>query len=151
MAEASGLLNIYDENIVQAKMAEGFGNPIVLDDEAPDFLDSNETVRTNLELGTKTHAKDEWNYPDWSIIDDRRGELPEFPIDALAAPWQTWVERAAHGAGATPAHVAVPLLAIASSLIGTVRRVEVSRSWSQPMTMWAAVVGFSGTSKDARH
>ncbi|MDR3483578.1 MAG: DUF3987 domain-containing protein [Bradyrhizobium sp.] len=68
-------------------------------------------------------------------------------MDALAAPWQAWVERAAHGAGATPAHVAVPLLAIASSLIGTARRVEVSRSWSQPMTMWAAVVGFSGTSK----
>jgi hypothetical protein len=65
----------------------------------------------------------------------------------LPANWQAWIERAVHGAGATFAHVAVPLLAIASGLIGTARRVEASRSWSQPMTIWAAVVGFSGTSK----
>ena len=63
------------------------------------------------------------------------------------SPCQRWVERAANGAGATPAHVAVPLLGIASSLIGTARRVMASRSWTQPMTNWAAIVGFSGTSK----
>jgi hypothetical protein len=85
--------------------------------------------------------------PDWSILDDRRGDLPEFPIDALPVSWQRWVERAAHGAGATLAHVAVPLLGISSSLIGTARRVMASRSWTQPMTTWTAVVGFSGTSK----
>ena len=88
-----------------------------------------------------------WNDPDWSILDDRRGDLPDFPGEALSVPCQAWVERAAHGAGATPAHVAVPLLGIASSLIGTARRVMASRSWTQPMTNWTAVVGFSGTSK----
>jgi uncharacterized protein DUF3987 len=88
-----------------------------------------------------------WDDPDWSILDDRRGDLPEFPIDTLSSPCQEWVERAAHGAGATPAHVAVPLLGIASSLIGTARRVMASRSWTQPMTIWTGVVGFSGTSK----
>jgi hypothetical protein len=88
-----------------------------------------------------------WDDPDWSILDDRRGNLPAFPIDTLPPPWQTWVERAAHAAGATPAHVAVPLLGIASSLIGTACRVMASRSWTQPMTNWTAVVGFSGTSK----
>jgi len=88
-----------------------------------------------------------WNDPDWSILDDRRGDLPDFPGEALSVPCQAWVERAAHGAGATPAHVAVPLLGIASSLIGTARRVMASRSWTQPMTIWTAVVGFSGTSK----
>src|SRR5215468_12601135 len=36
---------------------------------------------------------------------------------------------------------------IASSLIGTARRVMASRSWTQPMTIWTGVVGFSGTSK----
>jgi hypothetical protein len=39
------------------------------------------------------------------------------------------------------------MLGIASSLTGTARRVKASRSWSEPMTCWAAVVGFSGTSK----
>src|SRR6202008_4134710 len=62
-----------------------------------------------------------WNDPDWSILDDRRGNLPEFPLDALSIPCQEWVTRAANGAGVTPAHVAVPLLGIASSLIGTAR------------------------------
>src|SRR6266436_5783575 len=53
-----------------------------------------------------THS---WDDPDWSILDDRRGNLPEFPIDTLPAPWRAWLERAAHGAGVTTAHVAVPL------------------------------------------
>jgi hypothetical protein len=88
-----------------------------------------------------------WADPDWSILDDRRGDLPEFPIDTFSAACQGWVERAAHGAGATPAHVAVPMLGIVSSLIGTARRVKASQSWTQPMTIWTGVVGFSGTSK----
>jgi Protein of unknown function (DUF3987) len=32
-------------------------------------------------------------------------------------------------------------------LIGTARRVQASRSWTQPCTLWAAVVGFSGSGK----
>jgi hypothetical protein len=88
-----------------------------------------------------------WDDPDLSILDDRRGDLPDFPIDTLSVPWQVWVKRAAHGAGVTAAHVAVPLLGIASSLIGTARLVMASRSWAQPMTNWAAIVGYSGTGK----
>jgi hypothetical protein len=95
---------------------------------------------------TSGNAHD-WKDPDWSILEDRRGELPDFPIDALPEKCRNWVERAAHGAGATAAHVAVPMLGINSSLIGTARRVTASRSWTEPMTCWAAVVGFSGTSK----
>ena len=55
--------------------------------------------------------------------------------------------QAAHGAGVTAAHVAVPLIGIASSLIGTARRVQAARSWTQPCTLWAAIVGFSGSGK----
>jgi hypothetical protein len=90
---------------------------------------------------------DSWTEPDWSILDDRRGQLPEFPIDALSPSSQEWVERAAHGAGVTAAHVAVPLIGIASSLIGTARRIMASRSFTEPMTCWAAIVGFSGSGK----
>jgi Protein of unknown function (DUF3987) len=88
-----------------------------------------------------------WADPDWSILEDRRGDLPEFPIEVLSPACQAWVARAAHGAGVTPAHVAVPLLGIASSLIGTARRVMASRSWTQPLTTWTAVVGSSGAGK----
>jgi hypothetical protein len=94
-----------------------------------------------------TAATHDWDNPDWSILEDRRGELPNFPIDTLSDKCREWVERAAHGAGATAAHVAAPMLGIISSLIGTARRVKASRSWTEPMTSWVAVVGFSGTSK----
>src|SRR5262249_47230539 len=65
----------------------------------------------------------------------------------LPAALKSWIERSAHGAGTTSAHVAVPLLGIVSSLIGTARRVMASRSWTQPMTTWTSIVGFSGTGK----
>jgi Protein of unknown function (DUF3987) len=88
-----------------------------------------------------------WEDPDLSLLDDYRGELPEFPLETLSPPLQDWVKRAATGASVTPAHVAVPLLAISSALIGTARRVKASSSWSEPMTLWMAVVGYSGTGK----
>jgi Protein of unknown function (DUF3987) len=90
---------------------------------------------------------DPWADPDLSLIDDRRGQLPEFPVDALSPACREWVERAAHGAGVTAAHVATPLIGIASSLIGTSRRVMASKSFTQPATCWTAVVGFSGSGK----
>jgi Protein of unknown function (DUF3987)/Bifunctional DNA primase/polymerase, N-terminal len=88
-----------------------------------------------------------WGEPDGTLFDDRRGELPDFPVETLPASLREWLLRSARGAGVTPAHVAVPLLGIASSLIGTARRVRACRSWSEPLTMWVAVVGFSGTGK----
>jgi Protein of unknown function (DUF3987) len=107
-------------------------------DEAP-------KVKPSTRGNEKGHHS--WHDPDWSILEERRGDLPEFPVDTLSTPWREWVTRAAHGAGVTPAHVAVPLLGIASSLIGNGRRVMASRSWAQPMTIWTGVVGFSGTGK----
>src|SRR5262249_4512817 len=84
---------------------------------------------------------------DWSALDDRRGDLPEFPVEIFDPAWQHWLKRAAHGAGAKPDHVAVPLLSVASSLIGAARRVWASSSWSEPLSLWTAVVGFSGSGK----
>jgi hypothetical protein len=89
----------------------------------------------------------DWSNPDWTILEDRRGDLPDFPIDVFPPAWQRCLLRAAHGAGVRPEHVAVPLLGVASSLIGTARRVSASRSWSEPMTLWACVVAASGDRK----
>jgi hypothetical protein len=49
-----------------------------------------------------------WANPDFSILDDRRGTLPEFPIDVFSPKCQAWLKPAAAGAGATVDHVAVP-------------------------------------------
>jgi hypothetical protein len=88
-----------------------------------------------------------WDDPDMSILDDRRGDLPNFPTDIFAPPIREWLERAAHGAGVFPDHVAVPMLGVVASLIGTARRVRASRSWSEPITLWTALVAASGDRK----
>jgi hypothetical protein len=44
---------------------------------------------------------DPWGEPDWSLLDDRRGQLPEFPIEALSQACREWVERR-HMARASP-------------------------------------------------
>jgi hypothetical protein len=80
--------------------------------------EANEAKGRKAETGT-------WDEPDWTLLDDRRGELPDFPVEALPASLHGWLLRAAHGAGVTAGHVAVPLLGIASSLIG--KRVACAR------------------------
>jgi hypothetical protein len=89
----------------------------------------------------------EWGDPDWAIFDDRRGNLPDFPAYAISPPIRDYIERASVGAGVTFAHVAVPLLSIASGIVGTARRIQASRGWIEPLSIWASLVGFSGTGK----
>jgi hypothetical protein len=88
-----------------------------------------------------------WDDPDWSLLDNRRGDLPHFPLDTLAQAWQDLLLRTAHGAGVLPEHVIVPLLGVASSLIGTARRVRAAKAWSEPFSIWACVVADSGDRK----
>jgi hypothetical protein len=89
-----------------------------------------------------------WDDPDISLLDDRRGELPKFPLGLLASEkLQAWTERAALGSGTSIDHVIVPTLGIASALIGCSRQVQATRSWLNPFTMWTAIIGFSGSGK----
>ena len=89
----------------------------------------------------------EWGEPDWTILDDRRGNLPDFPTSEIDPLLRDYIERASVGAGVTFAHVAVPLLSIASGTVGTARRIQASRGWIEPLSVWCALVGFSGTGK----
>jgi hypothetical protein len=152
LAVAEGIVATHGEEAVQAALARATTAVAPSETEDITYGTPNDPTRRNglidsIEKGADgRRAAHSWEDPDTSILDDRRGNLPEFPIDTLPA-CQGWIERAAHGAGATTAHVAVPLLGIASSLIGTARRVMACRSWTQPMTTWTGVVGFSGTSK----
>jgi hypothetical protein len=106
------------------------------------FLDEMER-----EYAPKPNGGFTWSDPDQSILDDRRGSLPEFPLTTLSTACREWIERAAYGAGVTAAHVAIPLIGICSSLIGTARRVQANPTWTEPMTCWAAIVGASGSGK----
>jgi hypothetical protein len=111
--------------------------------------------RPHIENGSNDNKKTteskpelhDWDDPDWSIIDERRGELPDFPLDIFSDKIQRIIKRTSHGAGVTPAHVVVPLIGIVSALIGAARRIKATRSWLQPMTCWIVLAGFSGTGK----
>jgi hypothetical protein len=147
MATAAGLVFRHGEDAVQAWISAPF-NMIDLEKNPSTAAARTSACKDGLEQKQKGHsAAPIWVDPDWSILDDRRGELPDFPIDTFTEPWQEWLQRAAHGAGVTTGHVAVPLLGVTSSLIGTARRVRASRSWSEPMTLWACVVATSGDRK----
>jgi hypothetical protein len=89
----------------------------------------------------------EWDDPDMSILDNRRGELPDLPIEAFPQNMHRWMADAARGAGVTVGHIALPLIGISSGLIGVARRVQATRSWQQPMTCWTCMVGLSGSGK----
>jgi hypothetical protein len=86
-------------------------------------------------------------HPDESLLEDRRGNLPAFPVDVLPPTLQEWLMRASRGAGTLPDMVAVPMLGVTSSLIGKARMVRPIPSWITPPSCWTAVVGESGYRK----
>jgi hypothetical protein len=88
-----------------------------------------------------------WVTPDESLLEDRRGELPEFPCDVFPLPLSSWLLRATGGAGVRIDHIVIPMLGVASSLIGKARRVQASTSWIEPTTLWTCIVGQSGDRK----
>jgi Protein of unknown function (DUF3987) len=95
--------------------------------------------------GAKSSAA--WNNPDLEVLEETRGDLPDFPKDVLSPDWSDFVHRASHAAGVTTAHVAVPLLSIASGIIGCSYRIKASSAWLEPCSFWAAMGGYSGTGK----
>lgn len=101
----------------------------------------------NKSADSSHDAGEPWTEPDWSLIDDRRGELPEFPADLLGERLREWLMPAARGAGVRPDYVVIPLLTVASSLVGASRQVRASRTFAQPITLWTSVLGFSGSGK----
>jgi hypothetical protein len=100
---------------------------------------------------TSEKANHDWADPDISLLDNRRGNLPDFPIDVFSPALQKVFRRTAKGAGVTVAHVAVPFIGMTSGLIGYSRRVKASNSWFEPATCCTALVGYSGTGKTPGH
>ena len=108
---------------------------------------SNSEQQQQKERTQRQRETGDWDDPDMSILDDRRGELPDLPIDVFPQSMHRWMIDAARGAGVTVGHIALPLIGIASGLIGVARRVQATRSWQQPMTCWTCLVGLSGSGK----
>ena len=96
---------------------------------------------------TFADARYSWENPDESLLEDRRGDLPDFPHEMIPPSLLSWLLAATRGAGVRADHIALPMLGVASSLIGKARRIQASSSWLEPMTLWTCVVAQSGDRK----
>jgi hypothetical protein len=104
---------------------------------------------TKVDQGQRRQQRNtgSWDEPDLSILDNRRGELPDLPTAAIPSSVVEWIDAAAKGAGVTADHVATPFFGVASGLLGIARRVQATRSWRTPATMWACLIWQSGSGK----
>jgi hypothetical protein len=99
---------------------------------------------------------DDWNPPDggWreldlSILEERRGAVPAFPLDLLPQAWADWVSDTASSSGAPSDYVAQSVLAAVAAVCGAGVSVRVTPSWFEPMLLWQALVGEPSTGKSA--
>ena len=80
-----------------------------------------------------------------------RSFLPwrSFPVKALPEPVCTYVVEAAAAIGVDVSFIALLVLAVIGSVIGTTRRIRLKSTWAEFAIIWAIIVGRSGTIKSA--
>ena len=97
-------------------------------------------------VGTR---QEDWPELDISILEDKRGAVPPFPLDLLAQPWRDWVSDTASSAGAPADYVVQAVLAALAGLCGAGVAVRITPAWSEPMVLWQAVVGEPSSGKSS--
>ncbi|MFM9965347.1 MAG: YfjI family protein [Planctomycetaceae bacterium] len=70
-----------------------------------------------------------------------------FPVDVLPAPLAEVVRCVTKAMGCDPSFVALPALSVLAGAIGNSRRIRLKRGWTEPVIIWTAIVGESGTLK----
>jgi hypothetical protein len=70
-----------------------------------------------------------------------------FPVDALPSSLAAFVRQAAEALGCDVSYLALPVLAVAASLIANSRSMRLKRDWIEPSGLWTAIIGDSGTLK----
>jgi hypothetical protein len=91
----------------------------------------------------------DWPEMDVSILEEKRGIVPPFPLDLLAQPWRDWVSDTASSAGAPTDYVAQAVLAALAGLCGAGVAVRITPVWSEPLVLWQAVVGEPSSGKSS--
>ena len=93
--------------------------------------------------------QEDWPDLDVSILEDKRGAVPPFPLELLPQPWRDWVSDTAASAGAPADYVAQAVLAALAGLCGAGVAVRITPGWSEPMVLWQAVVGEPSSGKSS--
>ncbi len=90
-----------------------------------------------------------WPEIDLSILEEKRGAVPPFPLDLLPRPWRDWVSDTASSAGAPTDYVVQAVLAALAGICGAGVAVRITPVWSEPLVLWQAVVGEPSSGKSS--
>lgn len=85
--------------------------------------------------------------PDWGAFPDLVAPRARFPVAALPAPWDAYVDALAVRLGVPADFVAGYTLAAASVAVGRSLTLAVTALRHEPVALWIAVVGRPGTGK----
>jgi hypothetical protein len=85
--------------------------------------------------------------PDLTILNQVLQDSADFPLDILGPFWAKEVVALAKTGAAPVDYAAAALLAIAGSVIGNARWVQVREGWSEPPILWCQVIGPPSASK----
>lgn len=70
-----------------------------------------------------------------------------FPTNVLPEPLRSFVREGAAAMHVDESFVALPVLAVAASAIGTTRRARLKDTWTEPAGLWCVLIGRSGAIK----
>jgi hypothetical protein len=88
-----------------------------------------------------------WPDPDLGVLKQGRRDAPPFPNKTLGGFWGEWVAAAAEGANAPIDYCAMPLLAVAATLVGNARAISPWDGWREASVLWCGVVGDPSSNK----
>lgn len=74
-------------------------------------------------------------------------EREPFPSGVLPDPLKTFVRRAAAALGCDQSFIALPMLSVLASCVGSTRRIRLKRTWAEPCIIWSVIVAESGSMK----
>jgi hypothetical protein len=81
------------------------------------------------------------------VEDDPESEWKPFPTDALPEPLRSYVRQAAPATKADECMVAMELMSLLASCIGTTRSIKLKGQWKEPCALWCIIVCGSGQKK----
>lgn len=86
-------------------------------------------------------SSSQWPEIDPSLLEERRGVLPPFPVDLMPSPWRAWLTDTAASAGAPVDYAAQALFAAVAGLCGAGAAVRVTSTWQEPLVLWQLAIG----------
>jgi hypothetical protein len=107
----------------------------------------NQSAKAFVDAAITGAGPEAWGQPDMSVLQLTRRAPPTLPLDVFGPEWARWITEAADAAAAPVDYVALPLLSLASALIGHARWAQATPGWREPPHLWVGVVGDSGSSK----